>query len=81
MQSFAASFCGCITPIVSPIIIVLSVSWSGYYSHLKKTFCSHIFVAGKILILGIFEYASGLNFASASIQNQNPFFEMACRIT
>jgi hypothetical protein len=47
-------------------------------SHLKKAFWPHIFVGGKIQILGILEYASGLNFASAAIWSQNPFFEMAC---
>jgi hypothetical protein len=29
-------------------------------------------------MLGILEYTSGLNSASAVILNQNPFFEMAC---
>jgi hypothetical protein len=47
-------------------------------SHLKKTFWPNIFVEGEIQILGILEYTFGLNFASAAILNQNPFFEMAC---
>jgi hypothetical protein len=37
-------------------------------------------LGGEIKILGILEYTSGLNFASAVTLNQNPFFEMACNI-
>jgi hypothetical protein len=43
-------------------------------SHPQKTFWPNIFVGGEIKILGILEYASGLNFASAAILSQNPFF-------
>jgi hypothetical protein len=37
--------------------------------HLKKVFWPNIFVKGKILILAMLEYASGLTFASAAILN------------
>jgi hypothetical protein len=45
----------------------------------QKCLWPYIFIGGKIKILRILKYTSGLNFASAAILNQNLLFEMTWR--
>jgi hypothetical protein len=54
---------------------IRSLSFIG--SYLKKVFWSNLFVGSSHQLLGILEYACGLNLGHALTLNQNPIFEMA----
>ena len=49
-------------------------------SYLKKVFCPNFCVGPLLQILGILQYACGLEFGPALNLNQNPFFEMASNL-
>jgi hypothetical protein len=54
---------------------IRSLSFIG--SYLKKVFWPNLRVGSSLQLLGILEYACGLNLGPALTLNQNPIFEMA----
>jgi hypothetical protein len=49
-------------------------------NHLIKVFWPNLCVGSSFQLLGILEYACGLNLDSALTLNQNPIFEMASKV-
>jgi hypothetical protein len=62
---------------VSPLRLPGCGGQAGYRSYLKKVFWPNLFVGASFQVLEILMYSCGLKLGSASIFNQNPFFEMA----